>query len=105
MKYGPNASNALIPEVADVVVDDVEDHREADVMGRGDEPRQTVRPAVRGLRGGDVDAVVAPPARARELGHRHQLDRGDPELRQLRAGARSLPSNVPSRVNVPTWSS
>jgi len=30
-----------------------------------------------------VDAVVAPAARTRELGYGHQLDRGDPDLGEL----------------------
>ena len=49
-----------------------------------DEPRQAVGPAVgRTARRVDVDAVVAPAARARELGDRHELDRGDAELGEL----------------------
>ena len=47
---------------ADVVVDDVEDHGEPDLVGRRDEPREPVRAAVGGVRGRDVDAVVAPAA-------------------------------------------
>ena len=67
---------------ADVVVDDVEDHGQAGGVGGVDEPLEPLRAAVGGLRGRHVDAVVAPAAAARELGHRHQLDRGDAELAQ-----------------------
>ena len=66
-----------------MVVDDVEDHGQAGGVGGVDEPLEPLRAAVGGLRGRHVDAVVAPAAAARELGHRHQLDRGDAELAQL----------------------
>ena len=68
---------------ADVVVDDVEDHGQARGVGGVDELLQAQRAAVGGLGGAQVDAVVAPAARARELGHGHQLDRGHAELGQL----------------------
>ena len=68
---------------ADVVVDDVEQHGQALAVRGVDELLQPVRPAVGGLRGGDVDAVVAPAVAARELADRHHLDRRDAELAQL----------------------
>ena len=67
---------------ADVVVDDVEQHREALGVGGVDQALQPLRAAVGGLRGRQVDAVVAPAVAAGELGHRHQLDRRHPELAQ-----------------------
>ena len=70
------------PRGADMVVDDVEDHREAAGVGRRDQPGESLGAAVGGLRGAQVDAVVAPAAGARELGDRHQLDRGHAELRE-----------------------
>ena len=78
-----------------MVVDDVLDDREAvGVRGR-DELGVALGAAVARLGRRQVDAVVAPTAGAGELGDRHQLDRGDPELRQLRevgdgAGERPL---------------
>ena len=67
---------------ADVVVDDVEDHRQAARVRGVDELLQPERAAVGGLGGALVDAVVAPAARAGELGDRHQLDRRHAELGQ-----------------------
>ncbi len=64
---------------AQVVVDDVQDDAQTGGMGGVDEPLQPVRPAVAGLRGADVHAVVAPAVGAGELGDRHELDVGDAE--------------------------
>ena len=49
-------------------------------MAGVDEALQSGRPAVRVLRRADVDAVVAPVARAGKLRDRHQLDRRDAEV-------------------------
>ena len=65
-----------------MVVDDVEQHGQALAVGGVDEPLQALRAAVGLVRGADVDAVVAPAVAAGERGHRHQLDRRDPELAQ-----------------------
>ena len=90
---------------ADVVVDDVEQDREALGVGGVDEPLEALRAAVGRVRGRQVDAVVAPAVRARELGDRHQLDRGDAELAQA-AQVRDRPRRTcPPRVKVPTCSS
>jgi hypothetical protein len=67
---------------ADVVVDDVEQDREALFVGGVDEPLEALGAAVSGVGGRQVDAVVAPAVAAGELGHRQQLDRGDAELAQ-----------------------
>ena len=80
VKYGPKASNACGPGRADVVVDDVEDHRQAERVRGVDELLQAVRPAVGGLGRAQVDAVVAPAVRAGELRDRHHLDRRHAEL-------------------------
>jgi hypothetical protein len=58
-----------------VVQDEIEDHAHALRMGGIDEPPQAVRAAVGVMRRPQEDAVVAPPPLARELRHRHQLDR------------------------------
>ena len=86
-----------------MVVDDVEDHRQAGFVGRFDQPLEALGRRRR-MGGAQVDAVVAPAASPRELGDRHHLDRGDSQLRQRRqvrdrAVERSL------RAELPTWSS
>ena len=63
-----------------MVVDDVEHDGEARGVRGVDQALEALRAAVARLRGRQVDAVVAPAARARELGDRHDLDRGDPQL-------------------------
>ena len=67
---------ALGPEV---VVDDVEDDREAPRVAGVDEAPQPVGPAVGRLRRPQIDPVVAPVARAGELRDGHQLAGGDAE--------------------------
>ena len=80
---------------AEVVVDDVEDDREALGVGGVDEAREVVRGAVGRVGRVEVDAVVAPAVVAGELGERHQLDRGHAQLAQAgevrdRGGERPL---------------
>ncbi len=65
---------------AEVVVDDVEEDRQAARVAGVDEAPETSRSAVGRLRRPQVYAVVAPVARARKLGDRHQLDRRHAEL-------------------------
>jgi hypothetical protein len=67
-----------------VVVDDVEDHGQPARVRGVDEALQRGGAAVGVMRRGDVDAVVAPAALARSLGHRHQLDRVDAESCEAR---------------------
>ena len=87
-------------ERADVVVDDVDDDREAGGVGGVDEPGERLRAAVRVLDGRPEHAVVAPVAGAGELVERHQLDgrhaeRGEAgqlaDRRVERAGRRERP--------------
>ena len=78
----PEGGQRRVPGRADVVVDDVEDDAEPVRVGGVDEPLEAERPAVAGLRGAEVDAVVAPAVAAGELGDRHHLDRRDAELRE-----------------------
>ena len=68
---------------AEVVVDDVEEHGEAERVRGIDQAAQIVRRAVAAGRREQADAVVAPVARAGEVGHRHQLDGGDAEVAQI----------------------
>ena len=72
---------------AEVVVDDVEDHGEADAVRGVDEAGEAVRAAVGGVDGGEVEAVVAPAPVAGEGGDRHQLDR---RARRVAARARQV---------------
>ena len=71
------------PVGAEVVVDDVEDDPQAEAVGRVHEPPQVVGAAV-GTRGCEEShPVVAPVPLAGEVGHRHELDRGDAEVAQV----------------------
>ena len=67
-----------------VVVDDVEDDGQPEPVRGVDEAGEPVGAAVGVLHGEGEHAVVAPVASARELGHRHHLDRGDTEVAQPR---------------------
>ena len=69
---------------AEVVVDDVERHREPEAVRPVHQALQRGRAAVRLVHGPGRDAVVAPVALARERLHRHELDAGDAQLRQVR---------------------
>ena len=68
---------------AEVVVDDVHDHAEAIRVCRVDQPLQPIGPAVGVMRGEQVHPVIAPAARAGELGDRQQLDRVHAEADQV----------------------
>ena len=67
-----------------MVVDDVEDHRDPRGVGIADERLQVVRRAVRALDRERIGGVVAPRPVAGELERRHQLDRPDPEVAEVR---------------------
>ena len=74
---------------AEVVVDHVEDHGEAQGVGAVDEAPEVVGRAVEPGRGEQVDAVVAPAEPAGEIGDGHELEDGDAQLgevRELRLG-------------------
>src|SRR4051812_1898540 len=70
----------IVPLGAHVVVDDIENDREADRVRRVDELLQPFRSAVAVLHRVQLDPVVAPVARAGKLRDGHDLDRGDSEL-------------------------
>src|SRR5439155_19429236 len=78
----------VVPFGPEMVVDDVEEDGEALRVAGVHEAAQPLRTAVGRLRRVEVNAVVAPVARAGELGDRHELHRGDPQLgrpREMRA--------------------
>jgi hypothetical protein len=81
-KEGEDELNRSTAALA-LVVDDVEDHGKAARVGRVDEPPEIVGRAVVVRRREQIDAVVTPVARAGSFGHRHQLDRGDAERREV----------------------
>ena len=65
-EVGAEGRERLVARRADVVVDDVEDDAQPAGVGGVDEPLEALRPAVAGLRGAEVDAVVAPAVHRRE---------------------------------------
>ena len=67
----------------EVVVDHVEEDHQAEAVRLVDQRLEVVGAAVGPGRRVGQDAVVAPVARARPLGDRHQLDRGDAELGEV----------------------
>ena len=71
-----------------MVVDDVEDHRDAERVRAIDEAAEIVRATVEPGRREQIDPVIAPAEAAREIGDRHQLDAGDAECGEFRQFAR-----------------
>src|SRR5688572_29997335 len=61
----------------EVVVHDVENHREATGMAGVDEPLQIVRTTVAMMRGEQVDPIVPPATGSGELAYGHQLEMRD----------------------------
>ncbi len=72
---------------AEVVVDDVQQHGQAEAVGRVHQPAQIVGRAVAARRREGRDPVIAPVAVAGKIGHGHQLDGRHPERAQ---GAETL---------------
>ena len=72
-----------------MVVDDVEDDRDAERVRAIDKAAEIVRPAVEPGRREQIDPVIAPAEAAGEIGDRHQLDAGDAERGQFGQFARS----------------
>ncbi len=76
-----------LPEIevagAQVVVDHVEDHRDAFLMGTLDELLERQRAAVGGLHREDMGGVVAPRPVSGELADRHDLNRVDAKTLQM----------------------
>ncbi len=73
----------VVPSRAEVVVDDVHDHREPMAVAGVDQPLEPMGTSIRVVRREQVDAVVAPAVVARELRHRKQLDRCDAEVYEV----------------------
>ena len=68
---------------AQVVVNNVQDHGDALLVGALDEPFESQRASVDGLHRKDLRGVVAPRPLTRKLAHRHDLDRIDAEVFQI----------------------
>jgi hypothetical protein len=81
-EVGPEARQ-VVPVRSEVVVDDVQDHGEPARVARVDQPHEPLRAAVRAVRRVELHAVVAPSARAGELGDGHQLDVRHAEVQQV----------------------
>src|SRR5215510_4500277 len=65
---------------AKVVVHHIQHHGQATLMTGIDQPFEPLWPAIRGLRGKRIDAVVAPVTAARKLRDRHEFNRADPNV-------------------------
>ncbi len=72
-----------VPVRPEVVVDHVEQHHQAAGVGGVHQGFEVLGPAIGAVRGEGKDPVIAPVARAREISHRHDLDAGDAEIRQV----------------------
>ena len=68
---------------AEMVVDDVEQDREAARVARLDQRLQILGPAIGGSGREELHAVIAPVAPPGKLRDRHQLDRGHAELDEI----------------------
>ena len=73
----------VVPDRAEVVVDDVEDHGDAAAVCHVDEPAEVVGRAVEMRRRVQIDAVVSPAETPFELGDRHHLDDREARVREL----------------------
>ena len=82
----------IIAVRAEVVVDDVEKHHQAEAVRGVDQRSSVLRAAVRGVGRVRQHAVIAPVARAGKIVERHQFDGGHAELRELPAGAACTPA-------------
>src|SRR5271163_836528 len=71
-----------------MIVDDIEDDRDAESMGTVDEMAEINRLAVKPAWREEIDAVISPTEPAGELRHRHNLEAGDAELGESRQLAR-----------------
>ncbi len=67
----------------EVVVDNVEQHREAKAVSSVDEPLQSIGPAIRFVYGKESHAVVAPSMIAIEGRYGHQFYMGDTKIAKV----------------------
>jgi hypothetical protein len=65
---------------AEVIVDHIEEHHEAQLVRPLDETLEILRAAIGCVRGIRQDAVIAPVPPARELADRHEFDRGHAQV-------------------------
>src|SRR5262252_2112405 len=65
---------------AKVVVYYIQHHGQTTLMTGINQPFEPLWPAIRGLRGKRIDAVVAPVTATRELRDRHDFNRADPNV-------------------------
>ena len=73
----------IVPLRADVVVNDVEDRRDAAGMAGIDKAMECLRSTVCAVRREEVDAVVSPASPAWELRDRHELDRIETQVHEV----------------------
>src|SRR4030095_13944746 len=66
-----------------VVVYHIQHHSQSALMTGIDQPFEPLRPAIRGLRGKRIDAVVAPVTAARKLRNGHEFQRGNTNVLDL----------------------
>src|SRR5215470_5835585 len=66
-----------------VVVYHIQHHGQATLMTGIDQPFEPLWPAIRGLRGKRIDAVVAPVTAARKLRNRHEFQCGNTNILEL----------------------
>src|SRR5271163_749417 len=72
-----------------MIVDDIEDDRDAESVGAVDEMAEINRLAVKPAWREEIDAVVSPTEPTGELRHGHNFEAGDAELGESRQLARS----------------
>jgi hypothetical protein len=73
----------VVADGPEVVVHDVQDHRESPGVAGIHQALEALRPAIGVVGGPEIDAIVAPPARPRELRDRHELDVRDAETPEM----------------------
>ena len=73
----------IVPSRAEMIVDDVEHHAEAALMGRIDQRAKRGRGAVAAIGREGQHAVIAPIPAPGEIGDRHDLDHGEAGLREV----------------------
>ena len=91
-------SRQIIPVRSEMIVDDVQEHHQAVPVRGVDQKLEFVGRAVAAFGRKRQHAVIAPVARAREFGDRHQFDGSDAEFgkaRQVRAQHRRNPPSKP----------